>query len=107
MSFLRKKVKFYYFILLTSIFITFVYNLKFLKILYVNIGFSSFASIYYFFAIIIAIIAAEVKADTAKKAKPDIDFFPLTVNYQEKLINIYIQTLILLKQKIFQKKLIY
>ncbi len=58
MSFLRKKVKFYYFILLTSIFITFVYNLKFLKILYVNIGFSSFASIYYFFAIIIAIISA-------------------------------------------------
>ena len=58
MSFLRKKVKFYYFILLVSLFITFVYNLKFLKILYVNIGFSSFASIYFFFAIIIAIISA-------------------------------------------------
>ena len=58
MSFLRKKVKFYYFILLTSLFITSVYNLKFLKILYVNIGFSSFASIYFFFAIIIAIISA-------------------------------------------------
>ena len=58
MSFLRKKVKFYYFILLVSLFITFVYNLKFLKILYANIGFSSFASIYFFFAIIIAIISA-------------------------------------------------
>jgi len=58
MSFLRKKVKFYYFIFLTSLFITFVYNLKFLKILYGNIGFSSFASIYFFFAIIIAIISA-------------------------------------------------
>ncbi len=31
MSFLRKKIKFYYFILLTSLFITFAYNLKFLK----------------------------------------------------------------------------
>jgi len=58
MSFLRKKIKFYYFILLTSLFITFVYNLKFLKILYGKIGFSSFPSIYFFFAIIIAIIAA-------------------------------------------------
>ncbi len=58
MSFLRKKVKFYYFILLVSLFITFVYNLKFLKILYANIGFSSFASIYFFFAIITAIISA-------------------------------------------------
>jgi lipid A ethanolaminephosphotransferase len=57
MSFLRKKIKFYYFILLTSLFITFVYNLKFLKILYGKIGFSSFPSIYFFFAIIIAIIA--------------------------------------------------
>ncbi len=56
MSFLRKKIKFYYFILLTSLFITFAYNLKFLKILYGNIGFSSFPSIYFFFAIIIAII---------------------------------------------------
>ena len=34
MFFLRKKVKFYYFILLTSLFITFAYNLKFLKILF-------------------------------------------------------------------------
>jgi lipid A ethanolaminephosphotransferase len=58
MSFLRKKIKFYYFILLTSLFITFAYNLKFLKILYGKIGFSSFPSIYFFFAIIIAIIAA-------------------------------------------------
>ncbi|NKA01078.1 MAG: phosphoethanolamine--lipid A transferase [Proteobacteria bacterium] len=58
MSFLRKKVKFYYFILLTSLFITFAYNLKFLKILYGNIGFSSFPSIYFFFAIIIAIISS-------------------------------------------------
>jgi lipid A ethanolaminephosphotransferase len=58
MSFLRKKIKFYYFILLTSLFITFAYNLKFLKILYEKIGFSSFPSIYFFFAIIIAIIAA-------------------------------------------------
>ena len=58
MSFLRKKIKFYYFILLTSLFITFVYNLKFLKILYGKIGFSSFPSIYFFFAIIIAIISA-------------------------------------------------
>ena len=57
MSFLRKKIKFYYFILLTSLFITFAYNLKFLKILYGNIGFSSFASVYFFFAIIIAIIS--------------------------------------------------
>ncbi|NCU70999.1 MAG: DUF1705 domain-containing protein, partial [Candidatus Fonsibacter lacus] len=57
MSFLRKKIKFYYFILLTSLFITFVYNLKFLKILYGNIGFSTFPSIYFFFAIIIAIIS--------------------------------------------------
>ena len=57
MSFLRKKIKFYYFILLTSLFITFAYNLKFLKILYGKIGFSSFPSIYFFFAIIIAIIA--------------------------------------------------
>ena len=57
MSFLRKKIKFYYFILLTSLFITFVYNLKFLKILYGKIGFSSFPPIYFFFAIIIAIIA--------------------------------------------------
>jgi lipid A ethanolaminephosphotransferase len=57
MSFLRKKIKFYYFILLASLFITFVYNLKFLKILYGKIGFSSFSSIYFFFAIIIAIIA--------------------------------------------------
>jgi lipid A ethanolaminephosphotransferase len=56
MFFLRKKVKFYYFVLLTSLFITFAYNLKFLKILYGNIGFSSFASVYFFFAIIIAII---------------------------------------------------
>ena len=58
MSFLKKKIKFYYFILLTALFITFVYNLKFFKILYENIGFSSFASIYFFFAIIIAIIFA-------------------------------------------------
>ena len=58
MSFLRKKIKFYYFILLTSLFITFAYNLKFLKILYANIGFSSYASVYFFFAIIIAIISA-------------------------------------------------
>jgi lipid A ethanolaminephosphotransferase len=58
MFFLRKKIKFYYFILLTSLFITFAYNLKFLKILYEKIGFSSFSSIYFFFAIIIAIIAA-------------------------------------------------
>ena len=58
MSFLRKKIKFYYFILLTSLFITFAYNLKFLKILYGNIGFSSYASVYFFFAIIIAIISA-------------------------------------------------
>jgi lipid A ethanolaminephosphotransferase len=58
MSFLRKKIKFYYFILLTSLFITFAYNLKFLKILYEKIGFSSFPSIYFFFAIIIAIIAS-------------------------------------------------
>ena len=56
MFFFRKKIKFYYFILLTSLFITFVYNLKFLKILYGKIGFSSFPSIYFFFAIIIAII---------------------------------------------------
>ena len=58
MSFLRKKIKFYYFILLTSLFITFAYNQKFLKILYGNIGFSSYASVYFFFAIIIAIISA-------------------------------------------------
>jgi lipid A ethanolaminephosphotransferase len=57
MSFLGKKIKFYYFILLTSLFVTFAYNLKFLKILYGNIGFSSFASVYFFFAIIIAIIS--------------------------------------------------
>ena len=57
MSFLRKKIKFYYFILLVSLFITFAYNLKFLKILYGKIGFSSFSSIYFFFAIIITIIA--------------------------------------------------
>ena len=57
MYFLRKKIKFYYFILLTSLFITFAYNLKFLKILYGKIGFSSFSSIYFFFAIIITIIA--------------------------------------------------
>ena len=58
MSFLRKKIKFYYFILLTSLFITFAYNLKFLKILYEKIGLSSFPSIYFFFAITIAITAA-------------------------------------------------
>jgi len=57
MFFLRKKIKFYYFIFFLSLFITFVYNLKFLKILYSNIGFSNFSSIYFFFAIIIAIIS--------------------------------------------------
>ena len=57
MYFLRKKIKFYYFILLASLFITFAYNLKFLKILYGKIGFSSFSSIYFFFAIIVTIIA--------------------------------------------------
>ena len=57
MFFLRKKVKFYYFILLTSLFITSAYNLKFLKILYSNIGFSDFASISFFFTIIFSIIS--------------------------------------------------
>ena len=57
MFFLRKKVKFYYFILLTSLFITSAYNLKFLKILYSNIGFSDFASISFFFTIIFVIIS--------------------------------------------------
>ena len=57
MFFLKKKIKFYYFILYFSLFITFIYNLKFLKILYGNIGFSNFSSIYFFFAIITAIIS--------------------------------------------------
>ena len=57
MFFLKKKVKFYYFILLTSLFITSAYNLKFLKILYSNIGFSDFASISFFFIIIFVIIS--------------------------------------------------
>ena len=57
MFFLRKKVKFYYFILLTSLFITSAYNLKFLKILYSNIGFSDFASISFFLTIIFSIIS--------------------------------------------------
>ncbi len=57
MFFLKKKIKFYYFILCFSLFITFLYNLKFLKILYGNIGFSNFSSIYFFFAIITAIIS--------------------------------------------------
>jgi lipid A ethanolaminephosphotransferase len=58
MFFLRQKVKFYFFILFISIFITSVFNLKFFKILYGNIGFSSFPSIYFFFAIVVAIISA-------------------------------------------------
>ena len=58
MFFLRKKVKFYYFILFVSLFISFVYNTKFLKILYINIGLSSFSSIYFFFAIIVTIVSA-------------------------------------------------
>ena len=58
MFFLRKKIKFYYFIFFISLFITFFYNLKFLKILYSNIGFSNFSSIYFFFTIIIAIISS-------------------------------------------------
>jgi len=58
MSFLKKKIKFYYFILFVSIFISFVYNTKFFKILYVDIGLSSFASIYFFFAIIVTIVSA-------------------------------------------------
>ncbi|MEY4342690.1 MAG: hypothetical protein RL736_486, partial [Pseudomonadota bacterium] len=57
MFFFKKKIKFYYFILCFSLFITFLYNLKFLKILYGNIGFSNFSSIYFFFAIITAIIS--------------------------------------------------
>lgn len=57
MFFLKKKVKFYNFILFISLFISFIYNIKFLKFLYADIGFSSFSSIYFFFAIIVAIIA--------------------------------------------------